>query len=91
MVATTTPATPADGLADWYRLSADDICRRLEVDPAIGLTAAVWLIDATAMEHLLVAIGGGMRGVNLHISPADLVTHLGAEVVDVSVANPSPT
>ena len=40
MVATTTPAPPADGLADWYRLSADDVCRRLDVDPAVGLTAA---------------------------------------------------
>ncbi len=40
MVATTTPATPADGLADWYRLSADDVCGRLDVDPAVGLSAA---------------------------------------------------
>ena len=43
------------------------------------------LIDATAMQRPLVAIGGGIRGVNLHLAPADLVTHLGAEVVDVSV------
>jgi len=43
------------------------------------------LIDASAMEHPLVAIGGGMRGVNLHLAPADLVTYLAAEVVDVSV------
>ena len=40
MVATTTPATPADGLADWYRLSVDDVCGRLDVDPAVGLSAA---------------------------------------------------
>ena len=40
MVATTTPATPADGLADWYRLSADDVCGRLDVDPAVGLSTA---------------------------------------------------
>jgi Cys-tRNA(Pro)/Cys-tRNA(Cys) deacylase len=43
------------------------------------------LIDAAAMERPLVAIGGGIRGVNVHLAPADLVTHLGAEVVDVSV------
>ena len=40
MVATTTPATPADDLIDWYRLSADDVCQRLDVDPAVGLTTA---------------------------------------------------
>ena len=43
------------------------------------------LIDASALGQPLVAIGGGARGVNLHLSPADLVAHLGAEVVDVSV------
>ena len=40
MVATTTPATPADGLTDWYRLSPDDVCGRLDVDPAVGLSTA---------------------------------------------------
>ena len=43
------------------------------------------LIDASALAQPLVAIGGGARGVNLHLSPADLVAHLGADVVDVSV------
>ena len=41
--------------------------------------------DATALESEIVAIGGGARGVNVHLRPADLVAHLGAEVVDVSV------
>jgi len=45
------------------------------------------LVDASAMAQPVVAIGGGARGVNLHLSPADLVAHLGAEVVDVSVAD----
>ena len=40
MVAATTPTTPAEGLVDWYRLSADEVCRQLEVDPAVGLSAA---------------------------------------------------
>jgi Cys-tRNA(Pro)/Cys-tRNA(Cys) deacylase len=44
------------------------------------------LMDASALAQPLVAIGGGARGVNLHLAPADLVEHLGAEVVDVSVA-----
>lgn len=33
-----------------------------------------------------VAIGGGKRGVNLHVNGADLVRHLGAEVADVTRA-----
>ena len=43
------------------------------------------LIDTAALDRPLVAIGGGMRGVNLHLDPADLVRHLGAEAVDLSV------
>ena len=43
------------------------------------------LVDATALGHGTVAIGGGARGVNLHLAPDDLVRHLAAEVVDVSV------
>ena len=43
------------------------------------------LLDAVALEQGTVAIGGGAHGVNLHLAPSDLVVHLGAEVVDVSV------
>jgi len=42
------------------------------------------IVDAAALEHDTVAIGGGARGVNLHLSPHDLVEHLGAEVADVT-------
>lgn len=42
------------------------------------------IVDAAALEHETVAIGGGARGVNLHVSPRDLVEHLGAELVEVS-------
>lgn len=43
------------------------------------------IVDASALEPRTVAIGGGARGVNLHLSPHDLVEQLGAEVADVSV------
>ena len=43
------------------------------------------LVDATAIDHGTVAIGGGARGVNLHMAPSDLVRHFAAQVVDVSV------
>jgi Cys-tRNA(Pro)/Cys-tRNA(Cys) deacylase len=42
------------------------------------------IVDASALEHETVAIGGGARGVNLHLSPQALVEHLRAEVVDVT-------
>ncbi|HET9548489.1 MAG TPA: HAD-IC family P-type ATPase [Desertimonas sp.] len=46
MTATTTSSpTPAAGenTTDWYRLSAEDVCRQLDVDPAVGLSAAAVL------------------------------------------------
>jgi Cys-tRNA(Pro)/Cys-tRNA(Cys) deacylase len=47
------------------------------------------LMDGAAMPTETVAIGGGARGVNLHLAPVDLVAALHAEVVDVSVPDPS--
>jgi Cys-tRNA(Pro) deacylase len=43
------------------------------------------ILDAAALANEIVAIGGGARGVNLHLAPGDLVTRFRAEVVDVSV------
>ena len=42
------------------------------------------LVDTAALEHETVAIGGGARGVNLHLSPDDLVQHFAADVADLS-------
>lgn len=52
-----------------------------------GSTAA-WpvIVDASVMDQGAVAIGGGRRGVNIHLRPADLVAATGAAVVDVSAA-----
>ncbi len=43
------------------------------------------LADAAILEQPVVAIGGGARGVNLHMAPDDLVRALDAAVVDVSI------
>ena len=48
------------------------------------------ILDASAAGFERVSVGGGAFGVNLHLAPADLVRHLGAEVVDVSVGEPAP-
>jgi Cys-tRNA(Pro)/Cys-tRNA(Cys) deacylase len=47
------------------------------------------IVDAAALEHETVAIGGGARGVNVHLAPSTIVEQLGAEVVDVSIAEPA--
>ena len=49
--------------------------------------ARAWpvIADATVLERATVAIGGGARGINVHVSPSDLVRFLEATVVDVSV------
>ena len=41
-VTAATPA-PVENATDWYRLSTEEVCRRLDVDPAVGLSAAAVL------------------------------------------------
>jgi Cys-tRNA(Pro) deacylase len=43
------------------------------------------IADAAVVDQPVVAIGGGARGVNLHLAPRDLVDALRAEVVDVTI------
>jgi prolyl-tRNA editing enzyme YbaK/EbsC (Cys-tRNA(Pro) deacylase) len=45
------------------------------------------IVDASVMAEPTVSVGGGGFGINLHLASADVVTGLGAEVVDVSVAD----
>jgi Ca2+-transporting ATPase len=40
MVATVAPISPDGTTPDWYRLSAEEACGRLDVDPAAGLSSA---------------------------------------------------
>ena len=47
------------------------------------------IADTTLMTQERVAIGGGARGVNVHLAPGDLVRALAAQVVDVTVAEES--
>jgi Cys-tRNA(Pro)/Cys-tRNA(Cys) deacylase len=42
------------------------------------------IVDASVIEEPVVAIGGGARGVNLHLAPADLVRALDADVVELT-------
>ena len=58
---------------------------RYTITPFGSTTAWPVIADAAIASQPVVAIGGGARGVNLHLAPDDLVTALGAAVVDVTV------
>lgn len=47
------------------------------------------IADATIGAHERVAIGGGARGVNVHLAPADLVAATSATVADISSPEPA--
>ena len=44
------------------------------------------VVDASAMVQPVVSVGGGIRGVNLHLAPADLVAALRAEVAEITTS-----
>ncbi|MGZ4150586.1 MAG: aminoacyl-tRNA deacylase [Actinomycetota bacterium] len=54
------------------------------ITPFGSATAWPVVADEAVLAQERVAIGGGMRGVNLHLAPEDLVRALGAQVVDVT-------
>jgi Cys-tRNA(Pro)/Cys-tRNA(Cys) deacylase len=54
------------------------------ITPFGSTTAWPVVADATIMDAELVAIGGGARGVNLHLAPADLVRAVRAEIADLT-------
>ena len=54
------------------------------ITPFASRTAWPVIADASVLEPDVVAIGGGARGVNVHMSPRTLVELLGAEVADVT-------
>ena len=61
---------------------------RYTITPFGSTRAWPVIVDASAMAHEAVSVGGGAFGVNLHIPPAALVEHLAATVVDVSAVEP---
>jgi Cys-tRNA(Pro)/Cys-tRNA(Cys) deacylase len=63
---------------------------RYTITPFGSTRAWPVLADASILDQPVVGIGGGARGVNLHLTPADLVRALDAIVVDVSVPDPGP-
>ena len=54
------------------------------ITPFGATTAWPVVADASIDPEATVAIGGGMRGVNLHVRGADLLVAVGADVADIS-------
>jgi Cys-tRNA(Pro)/Cys-tRNA(Cys) deacylase len=46
------------------------------------------IVDAAGTRPDVVAVGGGAHGVNVHLSPANLIAATGATVADISVVDP---
>jgi len=59
---------------------------RFTITPFGSTRAWPVVLDASAMAHEVVSVGGGVRGLNIHMAPADLVAALDAQVVDVTTA-----
>lgn len=55
------------------------------ITPFGALQAWPVIADASILTLDVVAIGGGARGVNVHLAPADLVAATGAAAVDITV------
>jgi Cys-tRNA(Pro)/Cys-tRNA(Cys) deacylase len=58
---------------------------RYTITPFGSTRAWPVLADASIQEQAVVSIGGGARGVNIHLTPEALIRALDATVVDVSI------
>ena len=45
------------------------------------------IVDAGLLDHAEVSVGGGARGIAIHMAPSDLVAHFEATVADVTRAH----
>lgn len=59
---------------------------RFSITPFGATRAWPVVLDAAAAAQPVVSIGGGVRGVNIHLAPADLARILAATVVEVTTA-----
>jgi Cys-tRNA(Pro) deacylase len=59
---------------------------RYTITPFGSTRAWPVIADATILDEPIVSVGGGRRGVNLHLAPADLVAATDAAIADITVA-----
>lgn len=60
---------------------------RYTITPFGSVRAWPAIVDAAVLSEPVVSVGGGAFGVNLHLTPTDLVAALDAAVADVSIAD----
>lgn len=77
-------------LPDQHEAKAVTGYERGAITPFGAARALPVIADASIAALELVAIGGGARGVNVHVAPADLVRALDATLVDVTVPEDGP-
>ena len=58
---------------------------RYTITPFGSTRAWPVIVDQAVTDEPVVSVGGGVRGVNLHFAPDDLVAALSADVVDVTI------
>ena len=58
---------------------------RYTITPFGSTRAWPVLADAATLKQRVVSVGGGVRGVNLHLAPRDLIAALDATVADLSI------
>ena len=61
---------------------------RYTITPFGSTRAWPVIVDAAAMTEPVISVGGGVRGVNLHLAPLDLVATLDASVADLTTPEP---
>ncbi len=57
---------------------------RYTITPFGSTRAWPVIVDAAAMSEPVVSVGGGIRGVNIQLAPADLVAAFGASVAEIT-------
>jgi len=63
---------------------------RYTITPFGSTRAWPVIADASIRDQPVVTVGGGAHGVNIHLAPADLVSALRAQVVDVTQPEGDP-
>ena len=71
-------------LPDAYEARAATGYERYTITPFGSTRPWPVIVDASAMGQEVVSVGGGGFGINVHLTPADLVEALVADVADVS-------
>jgi Cys-tRNA(Pro) deacylase len=60
---------------------------RFTITPFGATRAWSVIVDGSAMSEPIVSVGGGVRGLNIHLAPSDLVKALDGQVAEVTTVD----